>query len=177
MTEPQSGNRGQMHKAGRWMLAAAWLLAIVLLTYYFRDVELDRHNPNRDLISRAAENFAEVVLVRNTQGHYLANGQINGKGVTFLLDTGATWVAVPYELGSELNLVRGMAVKTSTANGPSTSYLTSIDELRLGDIRLTHVKAGLARGYLGPEVLLGMSALAGLELIQRDNTLIIRQYY
>ena len=85
-------------------------------------------------------------------------------------------VAVPYHLKDSLNLKPGMAVATKTANGVSTSYTTSIDELRLGDIRVNHVRAGLASGLQGNEILLGMSFLADLELIQRGDTLVIRQY-
>ena len=38
----------------------------------------------------------------NRQGHYLVNGAINGRPVTFLIDTGATYVAIPAELQQEL---------------------------------------------------------------------------
>lgn len=158
------------------MIVVTWLGVMALLTYYFSGVEEDRYNPNREFVSSTAADFREVVLKRNRQGHYIATGKINGHSVTFLLDTGATVVAVPYHLRDRLNLEPGMAVATKTANGTSTSYTTTIDELRLGDIHVNNIRAGIATGLEGNEILLGMSFLSDLELIQRGDTLVIRQY-
>jgi len=163
-------------RLGKGMLVAAWLGIIVLLTYYFSGVEDDRYNPNRDLSSIAGNGYTELTLRRNAQGHYVAPGQINGKPVTFLLDTGATMVAVPYHMADQLGLRKGRAVPIKTANGTSKSYLTTIEELRLGEIVAMQVRGGLAVGLTGNEILLGMSVLADLEIIQRGNSLIIRQY-
>jgi aspartyl protease family protein len=164
-------------KLGKGMIIAAWLGVMALLTYYFSGVEEDRYNPNREFASTSGAGFSEVILKRNRQEHYVASGEINGKKVTFLLDTGATVVAVPYHLKDSLGLNPGMAVATKTANGTSTSYTTSIDELTLGDIRVNNVRAGLATGLKGDEILLGMSFLSDLELTQRGDTLVIRQYH
>ena len=110
-------------------------------------------------------------LASSRQGHYLLNGQINGQGVTFLLDTGATQVAVPEALAARLALERGAPITLSTANGRATGWRTRLDQLQLGDIRLS----GVAPGMDGDEVLLGMSALKQLEFTQRDGTLVLRQ--
>jgi aspartyl protease family protein len=163
-------------KLGKGMIVVTWLGVMALLTYYFSGVEEDRYNPNREFVSSTAADFREVVLKRNRQGHYIATGKINGHSVTFLLDTGATVVAVPYHLRDRLNLEPDMAVATKTANGTSTSYTTTIDELRLGDIHVNNIRAGIATGLEGNEILLGMSFLSDLELIQRGDTLVIRQY-
>lgn len=164
-------------KAGKLMIVGAWLMAIAFLTLYFRNIEDKQQNPNQQVLSTSGVGFTEVLLSQNRQGHYLANGKINGEPVTFLLDTGATLVAIPYEMRERLGLTRGMAVPTQTANGTSTSYLTRIDSLELGDIKLNDVPAGLATGLQGDEILLGMSFLAELELIQRGDSLTIRQYH
>jgi len=175
MTEHSSGTPGK--KAGKLMIIGAWLLAIAFLTLYFRNIEDEQRNPNQQVASSSGIGFTEISLSQNKQGHYLANGRINGEPVTFLLDTGATLVAIPYAMREKLRLAKGMAVPTQTANGTSTSYLTRIDSLELGDIKLTDVPAGLATGLQGNEILLGMSFLAELELIQRGDRLTIRQYH
>ena len=46
----------------------------------------------------------------------------------------------------------------------------------MGEIRLTDIKASLVPGFAGEEILLGMNVLKNLEMIQRGDTLIIRQY-
>ena len=106
-----------MKKTGKWMLAASWIIAIVLLTLWFDDVLLGRDNPNQRPQSYLSANKAEVVLKPNRQGHYVVSGMINGEAVTFLLDTGATEVSVPAHLQHKLNLQPGYATPVSTANG------------------------------------------------------------
>ena len=118
----------------------------------------------------------EVALKRNRLGHYVTAGTINGEPVVFLLDTGATGVAVPAELANRLRLRRGRAMVTNTANGPSRSYQTRLNEVGIGDIRLNNVQATIAPGLQMREVLLGMSFLKYIEFTQRGDTLTLRQY-
>ena len=117
----------------------------------------------------------EVVLERNRQGHYVANGEINGIPVTFLLDTGATDVAIPAEIALDANLVSGLAQQASTANGVVTVYSTRINELTLGNIVLYNIEASITPSMLGGIILLGMSALQQIEFTQRGATLTLRQ--
>jgi aspartyl protease family protein len=164
-------------RTGKFMLAGAWLLVMVLLTLYFRGTEEKKRNPNRSIDSLTTASYTEIQLNQNRSGHYLARGHINGVEVTFLLDTGATLVAIPYHLKDRLGLRPGMAISTQTANGRSTSYLTKIDRIELGGIELRDVKAGLASGLTGDQILLGMSFLSEMELLQQGNSLTIRQYH
>jgi len=75
-----------------------------------------------------------VTLQRSRQGHYIANGQINGEKVVFLLDTGATGVAVPEHLVEKLNLERVSSIELRTANGRTAGYMTNIEFISVGDI-------------------------------------------
>ena len=118
----------------------------------------------------------EVHLDSNPQGHFVADGRINGETVTFLLDTGATDVAIPAKLGDRLGLSRGAPVMLHTANGQTTGYRTVLDSLALGDILLHDVRAIVAPGFGGEQILLGMSALKQLEFTQRAGTLVLRQH-
>ena len=83
-------------------------------------------------------------LASSRQGHYLVNGQIDGQDVTFLLDTGATQVAVPSAVAERLGLARGAPIVISTANGRATGHRTRLASLRLGDIELRDVAALIA---------------------------------
>lgn len=65
---------------------------------------------------------------------------------------------------------------TNTANGSTRSYLTRLDEVAVGDIRLQNVEASITPGLQMREVLLGMSFLKYIEFTQRGNTLTLRQY-
>ncbi len=157
------------------MFILAWVVGLALAANWFAGVEERRRNPNQELASRHTDGGIEVILQRNPQGHYLANGRINGVEVTFLLDTGATFVAVPARLAEALQLRRGQPAMVMTANGPAQSFATRIDSLQLGDIVLQGVEAGIVPGMTGDEILLGMSALRRLDFSQRGGELILRQ--
>ncbi|MCM2460767.1 TIGR02281 family clan AA aspartic protease [Pseudomonas sp. CG7] len=162
-------------RAGRVLMILAWCAALFLATRFFAQWEQRELNPNAQVQSQKGEGFIEVKLVGNRQGHFVASGQINGQPVDFMLDTGATDVAIPLELAERLKLEKGFGVTLSTANGVSEGYRTRIDRLQLGDIVLRDVRALVAPGLGGTQVLLGMSALNKLEFTQRDGTMLLRQ--
>ncbi|MCB1751131.1 MAG: TIGR02281 family clan AA aspartic protease [Gammaproteobacteria bacterium] len=162
---------------GRGMIVAAWLLVLALLTFIFQSYLERRENPNIDPDTRVgAAGVKEVILKRNPSGHYLAGGEINGSRVTFLLDTGATDVAVSEELADRLNLRKGAVRFSRTANGTVRSWTTVLDDVKLGTIRLKDVRASILPTMRAGEVLLGMSFLKQLELVQRGNVLTLKQY-
>ncbi|MCJ0971864.1 TIGR02281 family clan AA aspartic protease [Pseudomonas sp. PS1] len=163
-------------RAGRVMLVLAWGAALFLATRFFADWEQSRYNPNREPVSVVKGEEIEVRLEGNVQGHFVADGRINGEKVSFLLDTGATDVAIPVVLAERLGLPRGAPVALQTANGLATGYRTELDSLSLGEIHLTGVRAIVAPGFEGDQVLLGMSALKQLEFTQRAGTLVLRQH-
>ena len=129
------------------------------------------------LIKTFAPKGISVVLQRNRAGHYVTAGEINGQPVTFLLDTGATGVAIPAHLAEKLGIQGGRPVRVQTANGLATSYLTRLDSVSVGDIKLNDVEAGVVPGFTGNQILLGMSFLRHIEFTQRGRTLVLRQYY
>ncbi|MGQ8364584.1 retropepsin-like aspartic protease family protein [Glaciecola sp. 1036] len=164
----------EVSKMGKGMFIAAWVVIFGLLIMYFSGMLDSQYNPNQNPTTVVSGNSAEVTLKANRYGHYVSNGTINGKEVTFLLDTGATSVTVGSHLADELGLVPGQRFQAQTANGTVTVARTVISELSLGDITLRNVEAAINPGMPQDEILLGMSALRYLELTQRADSLIIR---
>ena len=162
-------------RAGRVMLILAWIVALGLATYWFGNWEEQQAHPNRQPLSQRLDGHIEVHLASSRGGHYLLDGLIDGRTVTFLLDTGASAVAVPQQLAEELGLQPGPPVQIRTANGTVTGTRTHLGLLQLGDIRLHDVAALITPGMEGHEVLLGMSALKQLEFTQKGGTLVLRQ--
>lgn len=158
------------------MLIFAWAGGLALLTLLFQDVLESRFNPNaKPLVQVSQDGRNEVVLERNAQGHYVANGMINGMPVTFLVDTGATDVAIPEGLADRLRLERSGGGISQTANGPVAVWQTVLDQVRLGSIELNGVRASIVPSMAaGDPVLLGMSFLRQLEFVQRDAQLTLR---
>jgi len=167
-----SGQPGYREQMGRWMIVGAWLLLLALLTLIFSQWMARQNNPNQHLRAEAdVRGGTSVTLIRNRAGHYVAPGDINGVGVDFLLDTGATFVAVPESVAQKAGLVKGPVTESMTANGIAQSWLTEIDEVRLGPIVQRHVRATILPGMAGDEVLLGMNFLRHLKLEQRGDSL------
>ncbi|MDZ5604250.1 TIGR02281 family clan AA aspartic protease [Pseudomonas sp. RP23018S] len=162
-------------RAGKVLMIVAWAAALFLATRFFGEWEARRDNPNRQVQSEHGAGFIEVRLLGNGQGHFVVDGLINGQAVHFMLDTGATDVAIPEGVAQQLALARGAPVTVSTANGRAEGYRTRLDELALGDIHLRNVRALVVPGLDGEQILLGMSALKQLEFTQRGGTLLLRQ--
>ncbi|HEY7774663.1 MAG TPA: TIGR02281 family clan AA aspartic protease [Marinagarivorans sp.] len=161
---------------GKIFLNLSWVLLIIGLGYVFQQMLDHKANPNQNPTSTSTNAYTEVVLKRNRHHHYVANGFINNVPVTFLVDTGATNVSVGAKLAERLGLARGYQGIAHTANGTTTTYATTINNLKLGDIQFNDVRASITMGMKGDEVLLGMSVLKDVELIHKDGQLTVRQY-
>lgn len=174
MPTPDSDNT---QRTGRYMLILAWVGGMALLTLLFQDVLETRINPNTNpVIQQAVDGRQQVVLDRNAQGHYVATGRINGLPVTFLLDTGATDVAIPEDLAERLRLERLSGGVSQTANGPVAVWQTMLDSVTLGSLSLTEVRASILPSMRGSnKVLLGMSFLKQVEFSQRGGQLVLQQ--
>lgn len=167
----------EQRKMGIIMQALAWLVFMALLGFYFSELLEQQYNPNQNVQTQHFESgVREVVLKRSKNGHYLSKGSINGHEVVFMLDTGATGVAIPMAVAQELSLKRGQRISTQTANGIATAYATRLDRVSVGDIALDNVVASISPGLQTQEVLLGMSFLRHIEFSQRGDTLTLRQY-
>jgi len=154
---------------GKGML---WIAALALLagfTYLFHVV-----SPGRGGVTSTTDEGgrAMVVLQRDRSGHYLAEGAINGQPVRFLVDTGATDVAVSESMARALGLDFGPEVVVMTAAGPAGAWLTRLDRVSVGHLSVTGVRATITPA-LGDEALLGMSFLKHFTIRQEGETLAI----
>lgn len=162
-------------KLGVTMSLLAWGILLILLVLAFDEWLAQRSNPNRQAEAETLQGNKQLVLYRNHQNHYLANGTINHYPVTFILDTGATDVVIPAQLAEKIGLKRGAPSTAVTANGRVTVYATRLAEVDIGGIQLNEVTASINPGMEEPLVLLGMSALHQVEFTQRGDTLVLRR--
>ena len=94
---------------------------------------------------------------------------------SFLLDTGASDIAIPESLADDIGLSKGQTMLIKTANGNTTAYRTRLESVALGDIKRYDLKATILTNITGKEVLLGMSFLKHFEIVQKGKSLTIRQ--
>ena len=133
----------------------------------------DRFEPH--VVSRVGVGGApELVVRRDQSGHYVVPGTVNGVEVEYLLDTGASDVAIPPGLAQRLKLRRGPEVEIITASDVIPGYLVTLDDVSIGPLSLKRVRGSVSEHSIGDEVLLGMSFLKHFELSQRDRALTLR---
>ncbi|MDR2219575.1 MAG: TIGR02281 family clan AA aspartic protease [Methylobacillus sp.] len=112
-----------------------------------------------------------ATLFGNNQGHFIGDGFINGTSVKFLVDTGATTVAMSSVQADRLGLVYMTSERESrvgTASGTAKAWRVSLNTVKVGDIVLHQVDAMVIAGNSPPVVLLGMSVLNRVQM-QRDG--------
>ncbi len=111
----------------------------------------------------------EIIIAASPGGHFIASGAINGRAVQFMVDTGATLVALSQgeaqRLGLDLRNAR--QVTSQTGNGPVSSKLLQLSRVRVGGVELRNVDAVVLPAAL-PHVLLGNSFLGRFQM-RRDN--------
>lgn len=138
-----------------------------------------RHRQRQDgLRIQAAREAAlrerTVELQRNPAGHYVAEGRINGTPVVFIVDTGATDVAISLPLARRLGLPLRPGGVSQTANGLVATWTTQLDSVDLGGLVVRNVPSSVLPKLPEDGVLLGMSYLQQLELTQRGDTLTLK---
>ena len=164
-------NRGG-GRGGFWMIMAGWGLGVLVLALLFGGILERRENPNR--LSVLAGQEGELVLLRDRTGHYRAEGWLNGVATIFLLDTGATRLAVSSELARRAGLERGATTRISTANGVVRAWRTRVPRLEIGPLVFQDLAAVIAPNLPNDAALLGMNALGDLHIEQRGEELILR---
>ena len=160
------------HGGNTSMIVVGWLLLFGVVYWFFSSWTERESNPNRNVVAAAG---TEITLSRNRAGHYMADGEINGERVTFMLDTGATTIALPGALARRLGLKLGPTMEMSTAAGPATAYPTRLASVRLASIEMRDLAAVVSERMQPDDVvLLGMNFLKRLEMVQRGDQLVLR---
>ena len=152
-----------------------WVAALGLLGgLYLLFSVLENDSDSETVSTLDAYGTRMVVLEQDRSGHYEADGSINGQAVTFLVDTGATDVALSESTARALGLDFGPRVQVMTAAGPAKAWVTRLDEISVGGISRKNVRASISSGEFNG-VLLGMSFLKHYNLQQQDGKLVIRE--
>lgn len=104
----------------------------------------------------------QMSIARGNDGHYSTAGSINSQGVQFLVDTGASSVAMNEAQARRLGLDyknRGQAMRVNTAGGVVPAWRMTLNSVKVGSLEVLGVEAAIVAGGSPTEVLLGMSFL------------------
>ncbi len=128
--------------------------------------------------SGAGSGAQSVTLSAGAGGHFMADGQINGAAIRFMVDTGATAIVIP---GSDATRLRidyksGRRGTTQTGGGPVETFIVSLDSVRVGNIELRNIEAIVIERGLDI-ALLGNTFLNRMEMRRDGATMtLIRRF-
>lgn len=176
------GWRGRAGVALKQALAWVAIGLVLVIGYSYRDVFSDMgKRVQSELVPSAAveREPGTAYLSRDLTGHFHADALVNGTHVRFLVDTGASDVALTAADARRLGIdPLSLAYNTpyQTANGTIHAARVVLGEVSVGGVTLRDVRASVFQGDGLGVSLLGMSFLGQLTVYEmRGERLVLRQ--
>ena len=114
---------------------------------------------------------ASIQLRADKEGFFRSNGEINGRSLNFLVDTGANLVVLSSDQANRIGLEyrNGTPSYAVTASGTTPMYAIQIPKISFGGLELTNIEAGVIEGSFPVIPLLGMTFLSRLNMTRNGN--------
>ena len=125
-----------------------------------------------------AASKAQLTINKDELGQYRVRGTVNEQFVSFLVDTGASIVAMSSHEAADLGINYTMSDEVGsvvTAQGTATAYFVILDKVTIGGIEATNVRGAVIEGRYPVEILLGMSFLNRVSMQEDDGVLKLTQ--
>ncbi|OCW57903.1 TIGR02281 family clan AA aspartic protease [Hoeflea olei] len=126
----------------------------------------------------ADETGTAVAIHKSMNGHFEAAGKVNGQPVNFLIDTGATSIALSHDDAIRIGFRDedlSYSLVISTANGQANAAAVRLDRVEIGSIERTGLRAMVAEPGQLEQSLLGMNFISSLSAFEmRRNEVILR---
>jgi len=121
---------------------------------------------------------SRIVLNADSRGHFMTPGAINGRTVSFMLDTGATTVAMSAADATRIGLdyQKGVPVQMNTANGIAQGYRLRLSSVRVGDVEVYDVEAIVSQQPM-PYVLLGNSFIGRFSMRRDAEQMVLEKRF
>ena len=144
--------------------------------------EIEGKQVERTLGSSVSLSFTKAKSIQekvfaDERGMFLSVGSINGQSVRFLVDTGATTIAMNTSQAKRLGVpyeMEGKAATASTASGFVKAYRVRLKSVTLGKIKRRNIEAMVIDGQHPGPILLGMSFLGDLKVEKVGNMLTLK---
>lgn len=166
---PRTLSVGQKTSEGVVLVSVDRTTAVLEIDGKKQSLEMGQHFES----AAATGGRNEVTMAEGSGGHFIVTGQINGNSVRFMVDTGATLVALSATEAKRLGIdyEKGQRGRASTAGGIVPSYRVKLDSVSVGDITLLGVDAAVVEGPGMDFILLGNSFLSRTEMRREGSTL------
>jgi len=119
-----------------------------------------------------------IALTESSGGHFMTAGQINGRAVQFMVDSGATHIVMSL-LDAEragIDYKNGQRVRMTTANGETQGFRIKLNSVRVGDVEVYNVDAVVTPQSM-PFTLLGNSFLTRFQMKRENNLMTLDKRY
>ncbi len=125
----------------------------------------------------SASGGTKIVLPVGSGGHFMANGTINGKAIQFMVDTGATAVAIGISDAQRMGIdyQKGQPIRLNTANGVAQGWRVVFSSVRVGEVEVYGVE-----GVVGPNMpfaLLGNTFLSRFSMNRTSDTMVLERRF
>jgi len=119
-----------------------------------------------------------IVLPAGSGGHFVTQGAINGRAVTFMVDTGATSIGLSAADAQRIGLSyeNGQQIRMNTANGVSVGWRVQLDSVRVGDVEVRNVDAVVSPQSM-PFILLGNSFISRFSMRRDADQMVLEKRY
>jgi aspartyl protease family protein len=154
-------------------LAQKHVLALLIWCVLLGVAYLVLNSQLKPKVALVSAGSSEVSIPRSRDGHFYVAGEINGRAVEFMVDTGASSVAVSTDVARRLGLPRGDSIRVETAGGAVMGEQVAVREVALGGMVIPHVRVLVLPG-MATDALLGQNVLRYLEVRQVDGRMLLR---
>ncbi len=161
---------GKMSSRFSWGYISALVIWIAIFSVVYLYFEF-RQAPKISVAKKGLPR-GEVVIPRSSDGHYYVRGSINGHPVDFMVDTGASIVSVDYSFSRMANFPSGRLTDFFTAGGIVKGEIVSGQTIEAGGISVHGLSVSV--GMQGEMALLGQNFLRRVDVIQSNDTMILR---
>ena len=156
-------------KIGIAMLLISWILGIVLIWILYQKIVFT----SKPFEIITTEKYTKIKIYPDLDEHFKIDALVNNNKVIFLIDTGASYVAISDSLANKFKLKKLNTIMVNTASGETIAYKTIIDSLVIGPVTFKNVAATIMPHMHADYALLGMNVLKHFKIEQTKNHLIL----
>ena len=163
---------GKRSPEGVLLISADSTKAVAEIDGQQRELTLDKSIGG----SYAAPPKPEIRIASGQNGHYRTPGRINNRPVSFMVDTGASFVAMNDHQAQSLGLQfrRGQVMDVGTANGTTRGYKVMLYNVSVGEVTVNNVEAVVIEGFNQNDILLGNSYLSRIDMRVDQGVLVLQ---
>ena len=131
------------------------------------------------LAAKRPNDESRIVQVwADDRGFFRSRGEINGRSLEFLIDTGANLVVLSSDQADRIDLDfrDGLKSSATTASGISPMYMVELEQISFDGLELRNISAGVIVGRYPPVPLLGMSFLEQLDMNRSGSVMKLKKH-